>query len=255
MSGGARYRDLPLGGSLEATLAKRDDGSTLVVSKEALQPYAARLTDRFLHWAEAAPDRTLVAKRVKGGDWRRVSYAEALAAARAIAQWLLAHPLSVERPIAILSDNDIEHLLLALADPNGVEAHEAALLGGVRSVRRQFRKIMSGRIWRVFSGTYLGSQYPLKGKLGEPGKSSIHAPEQSLSAAPASRAGGSNGRRASAGESLHGSLTQPRGIALSLANLFYALIGCLVGTLIGVLPGSGWAALIRFAVCRLSEPL
>ncbi|HEY5324250.1 MAG TPA: feruloyl-CoA synthase [Caldimonas sp.] len=114
MKGGVRYRDLPLGGSLEATLTKREDGSTLVVSREPLQPYAARLTDRFLHWAEIAPDRTLVAKRVKGGDWRRVSYAEALRAARSIAQWLLAHPVSVERPIAILSDNDIEHLLLTL---------------------------------------------------------------------------------------------------------------------------------------------
>ena len=56
-----RYRDLPLGGSLAATLTKNDDGSTLVVSKESLQPYAARLTDRFLHWAETAPERTLVA--------------------------------------------------------------------------------------------------------------------------------------------------------------------------------------------------
>jgi feruloyl-CoA synthase len=108
------YRDLPLGGSLEATLTKRDDGSTLVVSKEPLGPYAERLTDRFLHWAEAAPDRVLVAKRVQGGDWRKVTYAEALGAARAIAQWLLAHPVSVERPVVILSDNDIEHLLLAL---------------------------------------------------------------------------------------------------------------------------------------------
>jgi feruloyl-CoA synthase len=109
-----RYRELPLGGSLEATLTKRDDGSTLVVSKEPLGPYAERLTDRFLHWAEAAPDRVLVAKRVQGGDWRKVTYAEALGAARAIAQWLLAHPVSVERPVVILSDNDIEHLLLTL---------------------------------------------------------------------------------------------------------------------------------------------
>ena len=44
MSGRARYRDLPLGGSLEATLTKREDGSTVVVSKEPLQPYAERLT-------------------------------------------------------------------------------------------------------------------------------------------------------------------------------------------------------------------
>ncbi|MEO8079073.1 MAG: feruloyl-CoA synthase [Caldimonas sp.] len=110
----ARYRPLPLGGSLEASLTRRPDGSTLVVSREPLQPYATRLGDRFLHWAEAAPERTLVAKRVQGGEWRRVSYAEALASARSIAQALLDHGVSVDRPLAILSDNDIEHLLLAL---------------------------------------------------------------------------------------------------------------------------------------------
>ena len=49
-----------------------------------------------------------------GGDWRRVSYAEALTAARAIAQALIDHGLSAERPLVILSDNDIEHLLVAL---------------------------------------------------------------------------------------------------------------------------------------------
>ncbi len=111
---GARYRPLPLGGSLEAEFTKRADGSTLVVSREALRPYPLRLTDRLLHWAEAAPDRTLVAKRVGGGEWRRVSYAEALRSARSIAQALLDRGVSVEHPIAILSDNDIEHLLLGL---------------------------------------------------------------------------------------------------------------------------------------------
>ena len=113
-----RYRAVPMGGSLTAHFAPRADGSTIVTSTEALQPYAARLTDRLLHWAEHAPDRTLVAKREKsesgGGDWRRVSYAQALAAARSIAQALLDHGLNAERPLAILSDNDIEHLLLGL---------------------------------------------------------------------------------------------------------------------------------------------
>jgi len=114
MSGGARYRAVALGGSLTAMFEPQADGSTWVRSTEALQPYEERLTDRLLHWAEAAPDRTLVAKRVDRGDWRRVSYAEALRAARSIAQALLDHGLSAERPVAILSDNDIEHLLLAL---------------------------------------------------------------------------------------------------------------------------------------------
>ena len=111
---GAVYRELPLGGSLEATLTRRADGSTLIVSNELLEPYAARLTDRFLHWAEAAPERTLVAKRVAGGDWRELSYGEALRAARSVAQALIDLGVSVERPVAILSDNDIEHLLLGL---------------------------------------------------------------------------------------------------------------------------------------------
>ena len=77
-SGEVRYRAVPLGGSLKAHFAPQADGSVIVTSTEPLLPYAARITDRFLHWAEAAPDRTLVAKRLNGGDWRRVTYGEAL---------------------------------------------------------------------------------------------------------------------------------------------------------------------------------
>jgi len=110
----ARYRDLPLGGSLTAQFAPQPDGSTRVTSTEALQPYPSRLTDRLLHWAEVNPEHTLVAKRQQGGDWRRISYAQALQSARCIAQALINRGLSAERPVAILSDNDIEHLLLAL---------------------------------------------------------------------------------------------------------------------------------------------
>jgi feruloyl-CoA synthase len=110
----ARYRAVPLAGSLSAHFEPRADGSTRVVSTEPLQPYAARLTDRLIHWAEQAPERTLVARRVDGGAWRRVGYAEALESARAIAQTLLDLGLSAERPLAVLSGNSIEHLLLTL---------------------------------------------------------------------------------------------------------------------------------------------
>jgi feruloyl-CoA synthase len=113
----ARYRPLPLGGSLAANFSGRADGATLVVSREPLAPYPKRLSDRLLEWAERDPARTLVAKREgkeKGGDWRRLSYGDALASARSIAQALLDLRLSTERPLVILSDNDIEHLQLAL---------------------------------------------------------------------------------------------------------------------------------------------
>ncbi len=113
-SAAPRYRDLPLGGSLRADFRHRPDGSVVVTSTEPLGTYPDRLTDRLLHWAATAPDRTLVAKRVAGGAWRRVGYAEALQAARSIAQALIDRGVNVERPVAILSDNDVEQLLLGL---------------------------------------------------------------------------------------------------------------------------------------------
>jgi len=109
-----RYRALPLGGSLAAQFTPRADGATLIHSTEPLQPYPSRLTDRLLHWAAMKPDHTLAAKRVDGGDWRRISYAQALSSARSIAQALIDLGLSAERPVAILSDNDLEHLLIGL---------------------------------------------------------------------------------------------------------------------------------------------
>jgi feruloyl-CoA synthase len=92
----------------------RADGSTLVRSTEALLPFPPRLTDRLEQWAKSAPDRTFVARRDRGGDWRRISYAQMLVRAQAVGQSLLDLGLSVDRPLAILSGNDLEHLTLAL---------------------------------------------------------------------------------------------------------------------------------------------
>ena len=114
MKSGPRYRELALGGSLEANFVARADGTTLVTSCEPLQPYPRRLTDRLLHWAEVDPDHTLAAQRDSSGPWRRLSYAQALHGARGIAQALLDMGLSAQQPVAILSDNDLEHLLLSL---------------------------------------------------------------------------------------------------------------------------------------------
>ena len=57
----------------------------------------------------------LFAQRDATGAWRSVTYAQALSQARRIGQALLARGLTPERPIAILSGNDIEHALLGLA--------------------------------------------------------------------------------------------------------------------------------------------
>ena len=98
-----------------ATLERLPSGAFLVRAEEALQPYPRVLTDRVAHWARVAPSRICVAKRVPSGEWRRLTYADVMLAVRSIAQALLDRGLNAERPLAILSENDLEHFLLMLA--------------------------------------------------------------------------------------------------------------------------------------------
>ncbi len=110
----ARYRDANVGGCVSAVVERHDDGSTRIRSTEDLRWFPGRLTDALEQWAASAPERTLVARREQGGDWRRISYAQMLDRARRVGQSLVDLGLSVDRPVAILSGNDIEHLTLAL---------------------------------------------------------------------------------------------------------------------------------------------
>lgn len=102
-------------GPHDTELERRTDGSLLLRSPHPLGPYPAKITERLVHWAKEAPQRTFIAQRDREGRWLTVSYAETLERVRRIGQALLDRPLSSERTIAILSDNSIEHLLLALA--------------------------------------------------------------------------------------------------------------------------------------------
>jgi feruloyl-CoA synthase len=94
---------------------RRDDGSILLRPTASIEPYLERVTDALKHWAFATPDATFVARRRAGGDWTRVTYAQALERVQRIAGGLAAMDLSADRPLLILSGNSIEHLLLALA--------------------------------------------------------------------------------------------------------------------------------------------
>jgi feruloyl-CoA synthase len=102
-------------GPADVVVDRRGDGAIMMRSPHPLPPYPRTLTDRLTHWAKAAPDRTFLAQRDAGGAWRTMSYGETLAAVRALAAALLARGLGAERPVAILSGNDIEHALLGLA--------------------------------------------------------------------------------------------------------------------------------------------
>ncbi|MCZ7660601.1 MAG: feruloyl-CoA synthase [Xanthobacteraceae bacterium] len=102
-------------GPADVVVAHRPDGAVTLRSPHPLPSYPDKLTERLEHWARVAPDRVFLADRDAAGDWRRLTYAETLARVRAIATALLARELSAERPIAILSGNDLEHALLGLA--------------------------------------------------------------------------------------------------------------------------------------------
>ena len=114
----AKYRALEFG---VTRVALRDGppGVHYLRAEQPLQEFPARMTDRLQHWVKVAPERTFMARRAKlsgggTGDWVKVSYARAWACARCIAQGLINRGLSVERPVVILSENDLEHALLAL---------------------------------------------------------------------------------------------------------------------------------------------
>ena len=97
----------------EVRVERRADGTTILRSPQALEPYARAVGDWLLHWYDHAPDRTFIAER-KGDGWRRVSYRDTLSDTRRIGQALLDLGLTADKPVAILSDNSVDHALLAL---------------------------------------------------------------------------------------------------------------------------------------------
>jgi feruloyl-CoA synthase len=110
----APLRAVRLGPS-DVLLERGADGTIHLRSPHKLEAYPEKLTQRLEHWAKAAPGRVFLAQRTVDGSWRTLTYAQTLSQVRGIAQALLQRQLSPERPIAILSGNDLEHALLGLA--------------------------------------------------------------------------------------------------------------------------------------------
>ncbi|HUA00655.1 MAG TPA: feruloyl-CoA synthase [Candidatus Aquilonibacter sp.] len=98
-----------------ATLHPHGSGAWLIKPEEALRSYPKILTDRIAHWAHAAPGKICIAKRGADQQWRTLTYAQAFDSIRRLGQALLDRGLSAERPVAILSENDLEHFLLTYA--------------------------------------------------------------------------------------------------------------------------------------------
>src|SRR5690242_12079609 len=94
----------------------RADGSVVLRSPEPLRPYPRCLGEYLERWAAEKPAAVFLAERTAPeGPWREITWSEARRQVHAVATSLLERGISAEHPVAILSDNSIEHAILALA--------------------------------------------------------------------------------------------------------------------------------------------
>ena len=93
---------------------RQEHGAWYVDAETPLGDVPRRFTDCLVRGARDWPERTLVARRGADGEWIRLTYAGMLERARRIGQALLDRGLSAERPLVILSGNDLQHYQLAL---------------------------------------------------------------------------------------------------------------------------------------------
>ncbi|HZS10147.1 MAG TPA: feruloyl-CoA synthase [Blastocatellia bacterium] len=118
---------------------RRADGTLVLRSPEPLGDYPRRTGDHLEHWAQARPDAVFLAQR-DGEGWRRLSFAQVMRRVRGLGTALLQRDLSSERPVVILSENSIEHALLALAAMH-VGIPYAPVSASYSLVSRDFKKL------------------------------------------------------------------------------------------------------------------
>ncbi|CAN7557022.1 feruloyl-CoA synthase [Acidovorax sp. LjRoot129] len=95
---------------------RSDDGSFTLRSPVPLGAYARCIGEWVERWAQETPDAPALAERDDSADhWNTLSYGELRRAVGAVAQSLLDLNLPADRPIAILSDNAVDHAVLMLA--------------------------------------------------------------------------------------------------------------------------------------------
>jgi len=94
--------------------ASSRDETWYLSSRVPLGPFERSVGAVLERWAAATPDNDFLCERTAGGGWRRVTYGEAGAAARAIGQALLDRGATADHPVMVLSGNSIDHGLVML---------------------------------------------------------------------------------------------------------------------------------------------
>ena len=94
---------------------RRADGSIIVKSTVPLGAANRAIGEWLERWAGETPDKVFLGERTDTrAAWSTITYREMLARVRAAASWMIGQRLSAQRPLAILSDNAIEHAIFAL---------------------------------------------------------------------------------------------------------------------------------------------
>ena len=91
------------------------DGSIVLKSTIPLENRPHRMTERLVHWATETPDKVFIGQKDANGNWQTLTFRETYEKVKSIAQYLLKTDVSPEKPVVILSENTIEHGLMALA--------------------------------------------------------------------------------------------------------------------------------------------
>jgi len=90
-------------------------GGFVLTSPVRLGEVAPSLGHILIGQARRIPERAFLVERDSAGAWRTLTFGEAQARARALAQALIDRDLGPERPAMILSGNGIDHALLTFA--------------------------------------------------------------------------------------------------------------------------------------------
>ena len=94
-------------------LNRKDNGEMILKSSDIIGAYPKNLGVWVAKWAEKTPDNIFMAEKIDNNNfWNEITYQDFLKKTKSVGQALIDRKLSIERPVAILSDNSIDNALL-----------------------------------------------------------------------------------------------------------------------------------------------
>ena len=96
-------------------IKKNKDGSIIIKNNIEPDDWPDNIVQKLVFWTQQTPKKTFLAQRNNSSSWEKISYEDTLNKVKSLAYFLSKQDLSENNPVIILSGNDINHALLALA--------------------------------------------------------------------------------------------------------------------------------------------